>query len=151
MEQYFHICQLEDELKVDTATMHLVDDAKLWWRTKYADIQAKRMSVDTWEDLKKELMEQFYPENTEFVALTKLATLQHKNSIREYVKEYSACMLEIHDMSEKDGLFNFVWGLKDWAQREIWRQKIDTLSGAIAVAERSMDYVGQGIKLEDRD
>ncbi|XP_021775623.1 uncharacterized protein LOC110739487 [Chenopodium quinoa] len=85
-------------------------------------------------------MAQFYPENTELVARTKLATLQHKTSIREYVKEYSACMLEIYDMSEKDRLFNFVRGLKDWAQREIWRQKIDTLSGAIAAAERLMDY-----------
>ena len=74
------------------------------------------------------------------MARTKLATLQHKNSIREYVKEYFACMLEIHDMFEKDRLFNFVRGLKDWAQREIWRQKIDTLSGAIAAAERLMDY-----------
>ncbi|XP_021773341.1 uncharacterized protein LOC110737294 [Chenopodium quinoa] len=149
MEQYFRVCQLENELKVDTATMYLVDDAKLWWRTKYADIQAKRTSMDTWEDLKKELMAQFYPENTEFVARTKLAALQHKGSIREYVKEFSACMLEIHNMSEEDRLFNFVRGLKEWAQREIRRQKIDTLSGAIAAAERLMDYSsekGQGLK-----
>ena len=140
MEQYFRICQVEDAFKVDTATMYLVDDAKLWWRAKYADIQAKIVTLDSWEDLKKEIKTQFYPENTEFVARTKLATLQHKNSIREYVREYTACMLEINDMSEKDRLFNFVRGLKDWAQREIWRQKIDTLAGAIAAAERLMDY-----------
>ncbi|XP_021721483.1 uncharacterized protein LOC110689045 [Chenopodium quinoa] len=142
--------ELEDGLKVNTATMYLVDDAKLWWRTKYADIQAKRTSVDTWEDLKKELMAQFYPENTEFVARTKLATLQHKTSIHEYVKEYSACMLEIHDMSEKDRLFNFVRGPKDWAQREIWRQKTDTLSGAIAATERLMDYSSERVPYQKK-
>ncbi|XP_021753565.1 uncharacterized protein LOC110718935 [Chenopodium quinoa] len=140
MEQYFRICQIEDPFKVDTATMYLVEDAKLWWRTKYADIQAKRITLDSWEDLKKEIKNQFCPDNTEFVARTKLTTLHHKTSIREYVKEYCVCMLEIQDMSEKDRLFNFVRGLKDWAQREIWRQKIDTLAGAIAAAEKLMDY-----------
>lgn len=67
MEQYFKICQLDDNLKVDTAIMLLANDAKLWWRTKHADIEAGKIRIDTWEKFKKELKEQFYPENTSFI------------------------------------------------------------------------------------
>lgn len=98
------------------------------------------MTIDTWDKFQAELVDQFYPENTEFIARTKLTTLQHKGSIREYVKEYTACMLDIKEMSEKDRLFNFVKGLKDWAQREVWRHKVTTLAEAITCAERFMDY-----------
>lgn len=70
----------------------------------------------------------------------KVTTLQHKGPIREYVKEYYTCMLDFKDMIEIDWLFNFVKGLKEWAQREIWRLKVDTLSGVIAAAERLKDY-----------
>ncbi|KAJ7957699.1 Retrovirus-related Pol polyprotein from transposon gypsy [Quillaja saponaria] len=31
--------------------MYLAGDAKLWWRTKYVDIQDGRCIIDTWEDL----------------------------------------------------------------------------------------------------
>lgn len=36
--------------------------------------------------------------------------------IRDYVKAFSALMLEIKDMSEEDKLFHFFRGLKPWAQ-----------------------------------
>ena len=150
MEQYFRICQLSDNLKVDTATMHLSDDAKLWWRTKHADIEEGKIKIDTWEEFKKELKDQFYPENTEFVARMKLQEIRHKGSIRDYVKEYSACMLDIRDMNEKDRLFNFVHGLQEWAQREVLRAKVDTLSAAMTAAERLMDYsAGRGHRSEE--
>lgn len=140
MEQYFRVCQLDDSLKVDTATMYLVDDAKLWWRTKFADIVAKKLVIDTWEEFKSELMGHFYPENTEYMARERLATLQHTGTIREYIKEYMACMLEIKTMSEEDRVYNFVHGLKDWAKRELLRQKVDTLKDAVNTAERLTDY-----------
>lgn len=123
MEQYFRIYQLSEDLKVDIAIMHLSDDAKLWWRTKHSDIEAEKIRVNTWEEFKKELKEQFYPENIEFVARMKLQEIRHMGSIREYVKEFTTCMLDIRDMNEKDRLFNFIHGLKEWAQREILRQK----------------------------
>ncbi|KAL0392214.1 UNVERIFIED_CONTAM: hypothetical protein Sradi_2444200 [Sesamum radiatum] len=44
MEQYFLAANVEDEArKVSTATMYLMGDAKLWWRTKYAEIQANQV------------------------------------------------------------------------------------------------------------
>lgn len=149
MEQYFRICQLSDDQKVDTAIMYLSEDAKLWWRTKHADIEAGRIKIDTWAEFKEELKEQFYPVNTAFVARMKLQECRQKGSLRNYVKEYSAIMLDITDMNEKDRVFNFVNGLKEWAQREILRQNIDTLAAAMCAAERLMDYsVGKGRQSE---
>ncbi|KAL2251574.1 UNVERIFIED_CONTAM: hypothetical protein Sindi_2279700 [Sesamum indicum] len=48
MEQYFFMADVQDEArKVSSATMHLTGDAKLWWRTKYAEIQAHQVCGDT--------------------------------------------------------------------------------------------------------
>ncbi|XP_021766697.1 uncharacterized protein LOC110731175 [Chenopodium quinoa] len=117
MEQYFRICQLSDDQKVDTAIMYLFEDAKLWWRTKHADIEAGRIKIDTWAEFKEELKNNSTP------------STQH--------------------MNEKDRVFNFVNGLKEWAQREILRQNIDTLAAAMCAAERLIDYsVGKGRQSE---
>ncbi|KAK9699469.1 hypothetical protein RND81_08G175700 [Saponaria officinalis] len=140
MEQYFHVNQLDEELKIDTTSMYLVDDAKLWWRSKYAKIEARAITMVKWDDFKKALKDQFYPMNTGFAARRKLKSLKHTTSIREYVKVFSACMLEIKDMSEDDRVFQFIDGLKDWAQVEIMRDRHMTVSAAMAAAERLVDY-----------
>ncbi|KAL0451425.1 UNVERIFIED_CONTAM: hypothetical protein Slati_1120600 [Sesamum latifolium] len=55
MEQYFLAANVEDEArKVSTATMYLTGDAKLWWRTKYSEIQANQVRLDTWALLRLE-------------------------------------------------------------------------------------------------
>ncbi|KAK9668112.1 hypothetical protein RND81_13G036000 [Saponaria officinalis] len=140
MEQYFRVSQLDEELKIDMASMYLVDDAKLWWRSKYAEIEARAITMDKWDDFKKALKDQLYPMNTGFAARRKLESLKHTTSIREYVKAFSACMLEIKDMSEDDRVFQFIDGLKDWAQVEIMRDRHATVSAAMAAAERLVDY-----------
>ncbi|KAL0340044.1 UNVERIFIED_CONTAM: hypothetical protein Sradi_4521200 [Sesamum radiatum] len=54
MEQYFLAANIEDEArKVSTATMYLTGDAKLWWCTKYAEIQANQVRLDTWALLRE--------------------------------------------------------------------------------------------------
>lgn len=64
MEQDFRAVKANsEETKVTMATMYLTGDAKLWWRTKYDDISNNRCTIDTWEDLKRELKSQFFPEN----------------------------------------------------------------------------------------
>nr|CAD1837256.1 unnamed protein product [Ananas comosus var. bracteatus] len=92
---------------VTFATMYLDGDTKLWWRTRYEDIQGGRCTIDTWEDLKNELKAQFLPENVEFIARRNLRRLQQTGSIRDYVKQFSTLMFDIRDMSEKDKLFHF--------------------------------------------
>ncbi|KAL0331236.1 UNVERIFIED_CONTAM: hypothetical protein Sangu_1669100 [Sesamum angustifolium] len=120
MEQYFLAANVEDEVrKVSTATMYLTGDAKLWWHTKYAEIQANQVRLDTWALLREAIREQFFPENVEYNARRALRKLEHTGSVRDYVKTFSALMLDIRDMSEKDKLFTFMEGLKPWARLEL--------------------------------
>ncbi|TYK11972.1 uncharacterized protein E5676_scaffold177G001560 [Cucumis melo var. makuwa] len=84
LEQYFKATNtVTEEAKVTLATMHLSEDAKLWWRSRYVDIQEGRCTVDTWDALKRELRSQFFPENVEILARRKLRDLRHTGEIRE--------------------------------------------------------------------
>lgn len=113
MEQYFRAARPDsEEVKVTTATMYLTGDAKLWWRTKYTEMENGHHAINTWEDLKRELKNQFLPENVEFIARRKLRQLRQTGAVHDYVKQFSALMLDIRDMSEKDKLFDFLEGLK---------------------------------------
>ncbi|KAJ7949948.1 Retrotransposon protein, putative, Ty3-gypsy subclass [Quillaja saponaria] len=124
MEQYFRAVRMDsEEAKVTTATMYLAGDAKLWWRIKYVDIQDGRCVIDTWEDLRRELKAQFFPENVEYIARRNLRELKQTGTIREYVKRFAGLMLDIRDMSEKDKMFYFLEGLKPWARAELQRQR----------------------------
>ena len=96
IEQFFKATHTEtEEEKITVATMHLAEDAKLWWRSKYVDIQEGRCTIDTWERLKQELRSQFFPKNVAIMARRKLRDLKHTSSIREYVKQFSLLMLDI--------------------------------------------------------
>ena len=56
MEQYFRVVRAgSEDLKVSMATMYLSGDAKVWWRTKYDDLQHGRCIIATWDDLKREI------------------------------------------------------------------------------------------------
>ncbi|KAL0400225.1 UNVERIFIED_CONTAM: hypothetical protein Sradi_2365800 [Sesamum radiatum] len=55
--------------------------------------------------------------------------------VRDYVKAFSALMLDIRDMSEKDKLFTFMKGLKPWARLELQRQRVTELGSVMAAAE----------------
>lgn len=128
MEQYFRAIQLESEdKKVSTAAIYLTGDAKIWWRTRYDDVQAGRMKIDTWDDLKRELKAQFIPENVGFMARRKLRRLQHTGDIQEYVRQFAAIMLDIKSMSEDDKLYQFYDGLKPWAMYELQRRRVTDL------------------------
>ncbi|KAL2226540.1 UNVERIFIED_CONTAM: hypothetical protein Sindi_2012700 [Sesamum indicum] len=141
MEQYFLAADVRDEArKVATATMYLTGDAKLWWCTKFAEIQAHQVQLDTWALLREAIREQFFPENVEYNARRALRKLEHTGSVREYVKAFSALMPNIRDMSEADKLFTFMEGLKQWARNELQRQRVTDLSSAIIAVERLADF-----------
>lgn len=56
-------------------------------------------------------------------------------SNRDYINEFTTLMLEISDMSDKDSLFYFQDGLKDWAKTKLDRRGVQTLDDAIAITE----------------
>ena len=64
MERYFEAIALMDEAtKVRTATLYLTDNATLWWRRRFADIEKGTCTIDTWDAFKREIKRQFYHEN----------------------------------------------------------------------------------------
>ncbi|KAL0456008.1 UNVERIFIED_CONTAM: hypothetical protein Slati_0940000 [Sesamum latifolium] len=144
MEQYFLAANIEDETrKVSTVIMYLTGDAKLWWRTKYSEIQANQVRLDTWALLREAIRVQFFPENVEYNARRALRKLEHTGSMQDYVKAFSALMLDIRDMSEKDKLFTFMEGLKPWARVELQRQRVTDLGSAMTEAERLIDFASE--------
>ncbi|TYK19196.1 hypothetical protein E5676_scaffold522G001330 [Cucumis melo var. makuwa] len=89
LEQYFRATNtVIEEAKVTLAMMHLSEDAKLWWRSRFVDMQEGRCTIDTWDALKRELRSQFFSENVEILARRKLRELKHTGSIRERKQSY---------------------------------------------------------------
>ena len=109
MEQYFlAIGILDDATKVRNTPLYLSDVAMLWRRRRPEEAQRGTCNIASWDEFKRELKRQFYPEQAEDEARSKLRRLSQKGGIREYVKEFSELMLEIPDMAEKDALFAFM-------------------------------------------
>ena len=67
-----------EESKVTFATMHLPENAKLWRRSRYMDIQEGRCTL---ERLKQELQSQFFLENVQILARRKVWDLKHTGNI----------------------------------------------------------------------
>ena len=138
MEQYFRAVRTEsEEEKVAMASMYLAGDAKLWWRSKFVENECP---IKTWNDLRQELKNQFFPENVEYMARRRLRELVQTGTVREFVRSFSTLMLDIRDMSEKDKMFYFLEGLKPWARTELQRQKVQDVATAMAAVERLNDY-----------
>ncbi|KAL4363825.1 hypothetical protein GQ457_04G015400 [Hibiscus cannabinus] len=76
-----HIISEED--KVATASMYLSGDTKLWWCSKF---NRGVYSIQTWDELKKELKNSFFLENVEYNARNKLKELSHTGIALEHVK-----------------------------------------------------------------
>ncbi|KAL2934734.1 MAGUK p55 subfamily member 7, partial [Bienertia sinuspersici] len=135
----------KESQKVDVAAMFLSDDAKLWWRSRCeSDRAAGLPPIETWEGVKGELRRQFLPDNTSWVARENLRNLKHVMTIRDYVKEFMSLLLDIKGMFEEEKLFQFVTGLKPWAQVKLRRQKVVDLNGAIVAAEVLVDLRYEG-------
>ena len=104
------------------------------------DIENELCTIDSWEHLKRELRDQFFPQNIEHLAMEKLIALKQTGSIRDYVRQFSTLMLDIRGTSEKDKVFFFINGLQLWAKTKIHKKKVQDLATAIASAERLLDY-----------
>ncbi|KAA0041284.1 uncharacterized protein E6C27_scaffold128G002760 [Cucumis melo var. makuwa] len=128
-------------IKVPKPDIDNGDSAQLWCRRKYAD-QGEN-ALHSWEQFKTELRKHFVPHNAEIESRGKLHPLRHTDSILDYVKEFTTLMLEIGDLPEKEALFQFKYGLKDWAKIELDHRNVQTLDDAIAVVETLVDYSAQ--------
>ncbi|KAK3006745.1 hypothetical protein RJ639_017557 [Escallonia herrerae] len=105
----------DDNKKVQMTVMYLTYTIALWWRRRYTD----GFDVKTWEKFKRELQRQFYSESAEDMMMINLRRLRQKGSIRKYVNEYSALMLKIPEMSERQRLCFFINGLLQLVATEL--------------------------------
>ncbi|XP_027156075.1 uncharacterized protein LOC113756717 [Coffea eugenioides] len=142
VEQYFKAVDVPEVEKVTIASMYLSGDAKLWWRMMQSD--PTRPKVDTWDVLKEELKKQFLPTNVSWKVRDALWNLKQNKSVHEYVAEFQALMLGVKEMSEEDRLYTFIRGLQPWAQRELRRQNVQTVSQALVAAEKLIDFESMG-------
>lgn len=51
-----------------------------------------------------------------------------------------AIFLDIQNMSDKDKLHNFIFGMHGWAQNELHGQKVQDLTSAIATIDSLIDF-----------
>ncbi|XP_068636916.1 uncharacterized protein [Aristolochia californica] len=141
VEQYFHASKLTDEqAKVSTTAMFLSDDVILWWRRRKGDEQEGESPIHTWEDFKRELRRQFFPEDVEYQARKELRALTQKGTIKEYVQSFTSLMLCISNMTDEDRLFSFLAGLRPWAEQELRRREVKTLVLALSTTEKLTEY-----------
>ncbi|KAL6320899.1 hypothetical protein AAG906_010708 [Vitis piasezkii] len=91
---HFEAIVLTDEaIKVCTTTLNLIDNAILWWRRRFDNMQKDIFTIET----------------------KNMRRLKHTGSIHHYVKKFSSLMLEIleiPDMIEEELLFNFMDNLQ---------------------------------------
>ena len=92
-------------------------------------------TIDTWDAFKREIKRQLYPEDVAYLARKNIKRLKHTGSIHEYVKEFSALMLEIPNMSEEELLFNFMDNLQSWAEQELRRHGVQDLATTMKIVE----------------
>ncbi|XP_072083760.1 uncharacterized protein [Arachis hypogaea] len=141
MERYFEgQGVVEEAIKVRTAALYLSDNATLWWRRKCVDMEKGTCNIATWEDFKRELKRQFFPENVVYEARKKLRELKHKSTISDYVKEFTTLTLQIPNLASEDALFFFIDGLQPWAKQELQRRNVKDVDEAIVVAESLTEY-----------
>ena len=150
MEQYFEAISLTDEAaKVRIATLYLTNTTTLWWRRRFANMEKGICTIEMWEDFKREIKRQFYPEDVAYLARENMRRLKHTGSIREYVKEFSSLMLEIPNITEKDLLVDFMDNLQGWAEQELRCRGVQDLATTMAVVESLTDYKkGDSSKVE---
>ena len=106
-------------------------------------------TIETWEDFKREIKKQFYPEDMAYMARKNMRRLKHIGSICNYVKEFSSLMLEIPNVTEEELLFNFMDNLQGWMEQELRRRGVQDLATTMALAESLTYYkMGNSSKVE---
>ncbi|KAL8125228.1 hypothetical protein AgCh_012780 [Apium graveolens] len=96
------------------------------------------------EASKRELKEQFLPLNASWLARESLRNLKQTGTVRDYLKEFISLLLDIKNMSDEDKLFNFLAGLKPWAQVDLGRQAMRDFPNAIVAVDALVDYKQDG-------
>ena len=100
--------------KVGIAPTFFRDATQLLWRQKYGEMGKGICAINTWVEFQHELRKHFASSNIEKEAWMRLCRLKQTGSVRNYINDFATLILEISDISDKNFLFYFQDGLKDW-------------------------------------
>ena len=86
MERYFEAIALtneeialtNEETKIRTTTLYLTDNATLWWRRRFMEIEKGTCTIDTWADFKREIKKKFYLKYLGYKPVGRSGTSTHK-------------------------------------------------------------------------
>ncbi|KAE8692579.1 hypothetical protein F3Y22_tig00110831pilonHSYRG00022 [Hibiscus syriacus] len=135
-----------DAKKISIASVYLSEVALMWWRRRCNDVKRGTAPIATWGEFQAEFKEKFYPEYAEDEARSKLRRLKQEGSLREHVRKFVEVSLQVPSLSEEDGFFTFMDGLKPWAKNELRRRGVKDLSTTLTTAESVIEL---GVKSVD--
>ncbi|KAI8819533.1 Retrotransposon gag protein-domain-containing protein [Fimicolochytrium jonesii] len=111
LDRYFAATPaVPDIMKISLAASKLKDTAERWY-------EQEESTILTWEAFKDRLRNRFIPPNAEEHALLALERLTQTGSVDEYYQRFSALLLEIPEMTDKQACRAFRKGLRPGIQR----------------------------------
>ncbi|KAI5054465.1 hypothetical protein GOP47_0030635, partial [Adiantum capillus-veneris] len=135
-ESFYRTSKMEEHLWTSVVSHFLTEEAYSWFL-----LEERKNPYMSWTRLKAEMRDYFVPKNEDFRHLDEWRTItQGESKLQEYVSKYRQSMLKVEQMTwERVRLHGFLYGLKDWARREIEKQNPADYMAALAMAERLVD------------
>jgi len=130
---YFHIYQLPESLWVDTASMHLQENAAKWWQT----YKLQHSNV-TWSTFSAALQTTFGPDD-HWYALNELMDLKQTDTVEDYTTRFKSLQFDVtlHGCSYDDMFFatHYIRGLREDIRAVVEPQRPTTVETAMVIAK----------------
>ncbi|KAE8711310.1 Pentatricopeptide repeat-containing protein, putative isoform 2 [Hibiscus syriacus] len=97
---------------------------------------SKEQDIVRLQDLKVQ-SEQVRSQYARIEAWSKLRRLRHKGTLKEYVSRFRRLMLKVQSLTEEDGFFTFMFGLKPLVKKVLERREVNDMSKALTTTEES--------------
>ncbi|MCO5548833.1 hypothetical protein L7F22_002295 [Adiantum nelumboides] len=135
-ESFFRNSKMDERNWPSVVSHFLEGDAYNWFL-----VEERNDPYLSWRTLKTNLRSYFVPKNEDNRVLDDWRALaQGKTKLQEYVEKYRQMMLRTDHLDwEKVRLHGFLYGLKEWARREIEKQNPTTYVEALEMPERLAD------------
>lgn len=105
VEKYLRLSQYKytPDLWPTYASSLFTGNAATWWRR----LEAAKVTIESWEQFKHKVLEEFRPRNAQRAARDRLAALTMTSTVSEYLNEFQDLWLEIPTMTEDEAYDRF--------------------------------------------
>lgn len=131
VDNYFNVMSEPEGRRVGYATTLLRKNGLLWWQSL-----AEGERPATWDAFKHNIIEYFQPLSATIVARDNLARLYQRASVKSYVEEFKAQVLNIPDITDAEKLDKFRRGLKKEVRLHVAFANPPTFDQAVSIAEQ---------------